>query len=89
MDAEDVEMDEVPSLALPNLNNSFTRSGLSRTTKPCQSISTQTKYEVVSCKLPRCNKRVCIDDSKAVCANISSVVGISVEKARKAKMKYS
>ena len=69
----------------PNLNNSFTRSGLFRITKLCQSISTQTKYEVVNCKPPLVNKRVCTDDSKAVCANLSSVVGISVEQARKAK----
>ena len=84
MDAEDVEMDEVSSSAQPNLNNSFTWSGLSRITKPCQSIPTQTKYEVVNCKPPQVNERVCTDDSKAVCANLSSVVGISVEKARKA-----
>ena len=83
MDAEDVEMDEVPSSAQPNLNNSFTQSGLSRIIKPCQSISTQTKYEVVNCKLPKVNRQVCTDNSKAVCTNLYSVVGISVQKARK------
>ena len=46
-DVEDVEIDEVPSSPQPDLNNSFTRPGLSRITKPCQSITTQTEYEVV------------------------------------------
>ena len=84
IDADDVEIDEVSSSAQPNLNNSFTRSGLSRITKPYQSISTQTEYEVVHCKPPWVNEWVCTDDSKAVCTNLSSVVGISVEKAWKA-----
>ena len=84
MDAEDKAMDEVPSSAQPNLNNSFTRSGLSRITKSCQSISTQTEYDVVNCKPPQVNERVCTDDSKAICTDLSSDVGISVEKAQKA-----
>ena len=52
IDADDVEIDELSSSAQPNLNNSFTRSGLSRITKPYHSISTQTEYEVVHCKPP-------------------------------------
>lgn len=36
----------------------------------------QTAFEVVNCKPPRDNERVCTDDSKAVCANLSSVDGM-------------
>ena len=45
MDAEVEEAeDEVPSSAQPNFNDSFTRPGLSRISKPCQLISTETEY---------------------------------------------
>ena len=67
-----------------NLNQSLNRSGLSRSTVSLESSSTQTEFVAVNYKPPRINERVCSDDAKAVCANLSSVVGLSVDRSRKA-----
>ena len=51
------------------------------------SLANQSQHKpniVVNSKPPQVNEKVCTDDSKAGCANLSSVVDISVEKAQKA-----
>ena len=79
MDCEDMD---VSLISLQN--QSINRSGLSRNSMPTENTATQTEHYFVSYEPPRNNERVCSDKCKATCATLSSVVGISVEKARKA-----
>ena len=63
---------------------SLNRSRLSRSTVQVETFSTQTDFVVADFTPPRDSQRVCSDKSKATCANLSSVCGLSVDKSRKA-----
>ena len=82
---EDEVLEESGNTSSHSLFNlSLNRSGFSRRTIPKESKHTQTDDNSVGFQLPRDNLRVCSDKCKATCATLSAVVGISVEKSRKA-----
>ena len=81
-DYEKTELNLNSTFNEKNCNQSLNRSGLALITTPVNETSTQTD-DVIFCR-PKLhiNERVCSEEIKATCANLSSVCGMSVENSR-------
>ena len=78
------EEDDEELCKVPGTFQSLNRSGFARSTLTMQSVSTQTNHEYIAKPKLRKNLKVCTDETKATCANLSSMCGISVETSRRA-----
>ena len=65
-----------------DINQSHNRSGLTRSTKQTCDVSVQTDPVIIDKPKLRIKERVCTEDIKMTCANLSSICGLSVENSR-------
>jgi hypothetical protein len=83
---EDMDVDEAPELDSTvdvSLNVSVNRSGVSRWAPSVNEVASQTDEVNLERPRLRINQRVCTDQIKNTCVQLSSTCGVSTETARK------